>query len=193
MTGKLTEEREEVMPQHEIYAFSLPGIAFGSKHVPMLSLIEHPLKLKMGSIPRNEGNPFVVSAEPIYPAQILDEKIFIAVGGSIRNAIGVDKIFIVYRDHVPLKGLVKWRIKLLHDVDTLKIVSSAVFIKIYQLIMGKEMELDDNGTFDPTKPDIVEFIVSRKFITPGIMKIWNRNDELRTYLPYRVWIDEGGE
>jgi len=191
MTGKPIREKEKVMPQREICAFSLPGIAFGSKHVPILSLIEHPLKLKMGSIPGKEENPFIVDVEPVYQAHIIDEQIFIAMNGKIRDSIEVNKVFIVYRDYVPQGGLAKRRIRLLDDIDTLKIVSAAVFIKVYQLIMGRKIELNDKGAFDSTKSDIVEFIVSRRFITPGIMKTWNRNDELRTYLPYRIWIDEG--
>jgi len=176
----------------KIYAFSLPGIAFGNKHISILSLIEHPLRLKMGSIPGNGGNPFAVSAEPIYQAQIIDDQIYIVVNGEIRNAIDVSKVFITYRDYAPRMGLIKRKIKLLDDIDTLKIVSSAVFIKVYQLIMSQEIELDDNGIFDSTRDDIIEFIISRKFITPGIVKIWNRDNELKTYLPYRIWIDEEG-
>lgn len=179
------------MFQHcEIYTFSLPGIAFGNKHVPILSLIQHSMELKIGSIPGKDENPFTIYMKPVYQINDIDGKLYLSINGNVRKSVEISKVFIVYRDYVPNYGLVRRRIRLLDDVDTLKIVSSVVFVKLYQLITGSKIEMRERGVFDSTDPKVVEFIVARRFLTPGILKIWNRDGNLKIYLPYKIWIAE---
>jgi len=183
-------------PKIVVYSFSLPGIAFGEECVPLLSLIKHPLEVKMGSIPGSDENPFTIRLKPVYRADLDGENRIVVSpvnGDSIRDSLYVDKVFISYRKYVPQTSqtrLIKYEIELLNDTNTLKIVTKQVFLEVYKLITGQEVELDDNGNFDPTGENIIRFVIAHKFTTPDMIKIWNRNDDLKKYLPLKVWISD---
>jgi len=180
-------------PKIVVYSFSLPGIAFGEECVPLLSLIKHPLEVRMGSIPESDENPFTIRLKPVYRADLNRENRIVVSpvnGDPIRDSLYVDKVFISYRKYVPQTRLIKYEIELLNDTNTLKIVPKPVFLEAYRLITGQEVELDDYGNFNPTEENIIRFVIAHKFTTPDMIKIWNRDDYLKKYLPLKVWISD---
>ena len=168
----------------KVYSFSLPAVPFGGSHVPVLTMIRHPLKLSIGKV-SSQGETVEGTCKmelmPIYQLYVDEGRIRVAIKGNVRSVANVENVFIVHRKFTPL-STVKYEIPLMDDLFVLKIVSMKAFEVIY------ESETHSALPGKLTDSSVIKFVISKGWATESILTTWNKDVTLRWYLPYTFWL-----
>jgi len=168
-----------------INTFGLPAIPFGSDFLPVVSLIRHDLHLKIG-VPISETEKTGdILIKKKFVAESSEEGVFVSMEEPYRVA-SIDNVYLTYRRYLPDFEIVYTQVKLLEDVESLKLVPYQVFRTVYEMHNGEPLSEE----VSPVSPEVVKFVLARRWLTPQVLVGWNADPKLKRLLPYSLWINK---